>query len=167
MFKGIWTQGFTGAASSTGVSNVYSWRANSNTKDVSNWTELVNGTNTFSSGKGALVYVYSDDNGPHVAGDAGFSKALNADGFPVSSDLNVSSYLNKSKSGLSLLGNPFITNLDWDLVTAVSNISNSVYVWDNSTSDWKTWKGTAGDLTDGLIGPFNGFLWKQQAFHQA
>lgn len=39
LFKGIWIQGFTGAASSTGVSNVYSWRANSNTKDVSNWTE--------------------------------------------------------------------------------------------------------------------------------
>ncbi|TNE68897.1 T9SS type A sorting domain-containing protein [bacterium] len=156
-FDGIWTQGFTGATVPNGFSNVYTWPINGSDRDSTNWVPLSNAASSFQRGSGALVYVFSDDNGSEVEGDAGFPKTLQIDGFTPYGDVNLNSLLNPNAGGWTLLGNPFNTNIDWDLVNK-TNVTEAVYVWDNSASTWKTWNGSVGTLSDGIIGSFNGFF---------
>ncbi len=156
-FRGLWTQGFTGATVEHGASNVYTWPLSSVGRDSTQWIPLSDGSATFSPGQGVLMYVFSDDDGPDNETNAGFPKVLRADGFSPSTDVSLNSRLNPNLEGWSLVGNPYTTNINWDLM-AKTNLSNSVYVWDNTASEWKTWNGTLGGLTDGLIGPFNGFF---------
>ena len=40
------------------------------------------------------------------------------------------------------------------------HLSTTISVWDDASSDWKTYNGSSGDLTNGLIAPFQGF-WVQ------
>lgn len=156
-FRGLWTQGFPGASVSHGTPNVYTWPIDGSNRDSTQWTPLANLSAGFQPGGAVLAYIYSDDDGPDAEGDAGFPKTLRASGFTLDTDVDLASRLNPNVGGWSLLGNPFITNADWDGFTK-NGLSNSVYVWDNSTTQWRSWNGTAGALTDGLIGPFTGFF---------
>jgi alpha-tubulin suppressor-like RCC1 family protein len=157
LFKGRWTQGMTGASVSNGTANVYTWSTATATSDATNWNALGDLNSEYIPGSGVLAYVFSDDNGPHVAGDAGFPKTMNVEGIEPQSDQTLTSLLNTNVNGWTLLGNPFKQDVDWDSFTK-TNLSNSVYVWDNNTSDWKTWNGSLGDLSNGEIGAFNGFF---------
>ena len=58
-----------------------------------------------------------------------------------------------------LAGNPYIKTISWNDISK-TNLSSVVSVWDDASSDWKTYNGTTGDLTNGLIAPFQGF-WVQ------
>ena len=58
-----------------------------------------------------------------------------------------------------LAGNPYTKTLDWDNISK-TNLSSSVSVWDDASSTWETYNGLTGDLTNGLIAPFQGF-WVQ------
>jgi len=62
-----------------------------------------------------------------------------------------------NRVGWNLLGNPFTSAIDWDL-TDHSAIDGSVYVWNGS--QYVSWNGTTGALTDGLIPAENGFFAK-------
>lgn len=157
LFKGRWTQGITGASVSGGIPTVYSWSTSTATSDTSNWNAISDLNSAYTPGSGVLAYVFSDDNGPDVAGDAGFPKTMNVEGIEPQSDQTLTSLLNTNVNGWTLLGNPFKQDVDWDSLTK-TNLSNSVYVWDNNSSDWKTWNGILGDLSDGEIGAFNGFF---------
>lgn len=157
LFKGRWTQGMTGASASNGTANVYTWSTATATSDATNWNALGDLNAEYIPGSGVLAYVFSDDNGPHVAGDAGFPKTMNVEGIEPQNDQTLTSLLNTNVNGWTLLGNPFKQDVDWDSFTK-TNLSNSVYVWDNNTSDWKTWNGSLGDLSNGEIGAFNGFF---------
>ena len=55
-----------------------------------------------------------------------------------------------------LAGNPYSSTIDWDLISK-TNIASTVYVWDDATSAYKSWNGSAGGLTNGLIAPYQGF----------
>ncbi|MBO6792637.1 MAG: T9SS type A sorting domain-containing protein [Balneolaceae bacterium] len=157
LFKGRWTQGMAGASVSNGTPNVYTWSTATATSEASNWNALSDLNTAYTPGSGVLAYVFSDDNGPDVAGDAGFPKTMNVEGIEPQSDQTLTSLLNTNVNGWTLLGNPFKQDVDWDSFTK-TNLSNSVYVWDNNSSDWKTWNGSLGDLSDGEIGAFNGFF---------
>jgi hypothetical protein len=157
LLKGRWTQGITGASVTNGTPNVYTWNTSTATTDASNWTAVSDLGASITPGQAALVYVFSDDNGPDVSGDAGFPKTMEVEGVEPQTDQTLSSLLNTNTNGWTLLGNPFKQDVDWDSFTK-TNLSNSVYVWDNNSSDWKTWNGTLGDLTAGEIGAFNGFF---------
>lgn len=157
LFANLWTQGFTGASVSHGVSNVYTWSTDNATGDNTNFTALTDIADSPGAGSGALVYVFSDDNGPGVEGDAGFPKTMNIEGLEPSGDRNLTSLLNTNVNGFTLLGNPFKKDVDWDSFTK-TNLSNSVYVYDNNSAGWKSWNGTLGSLSDGEIGAFNGFF---------
>ena len=66
---------------------------------------------------------------------------------------------------LTLIGNPFASTIDFDLLT-ISEITGTAYVWDpnaGGSGEWKTWNGTAGDITDGLITPYQGFFVQTQS----
>ena len=67
--------------------------------------------------------------------------------------LNPSSDANRV--GWNLLGNPFTSAIDWDL-TNHSSIDGSVYVW--TGTQYVSWNGTVGALTNGIIPAQNGFF---------
>lgn len=157
LFANLWTQGFTGANVSHGTSSVYTWSTANANSDNTNWTALTNISNAPGAGSGALVYIFSDDNGPGVEGDAGFPKTIEIEGLEPTGDRNLSSLLNTNVGGYTLLGNPFKKDVDWDAFTK-TGLSNSVYVYDNNSAGWKSWNGTLGSLSDGEIGAFNGFF---------
>ena len=145
----LWIQGMTGGDVSTSDANVWvldlagqSWSAVSNIS-----------THSLSVGQGFLVYIFDDcDN----------------DG---SSDLPVDLYISGShnqnnviinsipQNNYFLAGNPYIKTISWNDISK-TNLSSVVSVWDDASSDWKTYNGTSGDLTNGLIAPFQGF-WVQ------
>ncbi|MDP7128331.1 MAG: T9SS type A sorting domain-containing protein, partial [Candidatus Marinimicrobia bacterium] len=61
-------------------------------------------------------------------------------------------------SAWNLLGNPFVSTIDADqLFSDNSNYTSTVYVYDDANSQYNTWNGSAGDLSNGLIAPYQGF----------
>ena len=74
------------------------------------------------------------------------------------SDLSVS--LTKGGDGWNLIGNPFASAIDWDEGTWGNNSTGTVYVWDYdyNSGDYRTWNGSTGDLTDGIIPISQGFF---------
>jgi hypothetical protein len=154
-FDGLWTQGITGSDTENGTENIYTWGTDSANSNVGNWKALTSMSDSLKPGSGALAYVYSDDNGPE-SGDAGFPKTLSVDGTPNETTLDLSSTLNTNVNGWTLLGNPFMQDIDWDKISK-SNLSNAVYVYDPA-SGWKTWNGATGSLTNGVIGVMNAFF---------
>jgi hypothetical protein len=59
--------------------------------------------------------------------------------------------------GWNLLGNPFTSAIDWDL-TDHAAIDGAVYVWNGT--QYISWNGTIGALTDGIIPAENAFFAK-------
>lgn len=162
----IWTQGVTiGGDTDTGSPNVFTWNNASTNGDNTNWVGLTDLSGDLSAGTGFLVYVYADDN--YDGSDDGFPKTLSVSG--SENPVNVSPSLNNNNDGWTLVGNPFSTTIDFDNVTT-NDLTDVAYVWDsndgtgdggtdaNASGSWKTWNGTTGDLTDGLIMAFQGFF---------
>ncbi len=157
LLSNIWTQGFTGAKVTNGSPNVFTWSVENGSNGSSNWSPLTDISNSPSNGAGALVYVFSDDDGPGVGGDAGFPKTIGIGGLEPTEDRDLSSVLNANANGWSLIGNPFKKDVDWSQFSKTS-LSDVVYVYDNNISNWKEWSDGAGDLTNGEIGAFNAFF---------
>jgi hypothetical protein len=153
----FWTQGLEGADTQSGASNVYYWDNSTDHDSVSNWKSVNSLNNNLYTATGTLVYLFSDDNGPQEAGDAGFPKSFDYSGIEFTSDIGVDSLLNQNENGLTLLGNPYGYGLDWDNLS-YGNLSNTVYVWDNDNLSWKSWNGSVGSLTDGIIPALSGFF---------
>ena len=145
----LWLQGMTGGDVSSSDANVWvldlagqSWSAVSNIS-----------THSLSAGEGFLVYVYEDcDND----GDSDLPVDLFVSGSHNQNDVAISSI---PQNNYFLAGNPYIKTISWNDISK-TNLSSVVSVWDDATSDWKTHNGTTGDLTNGLIAPFQGF-WVQ------
>jgi hypothetical protein len=160
LLSGIWTQGFTGS-DAPGVSS-----SNSNVRTYNTATKqfesISNQSNTMAAGTGFIVYVFSDDNYDDP-GDAGFPKTLSLSGAensgPVSPTINTE---NKDPGvdnvkGWTLIGNPYATTIDSDNLTR-TNVENAVYVYNTASASYYSWNGSSGDLTNGLIAPFQGFF---------
>jgi hypothetical protein len=63
--------------------------------------------------------------------------------------------------GWNLLGNPFPSGIDWDNGGwHGGNVDGSVYIWDGAGQVYKSWNGSAGSMTGGVIPPENGFFVK-------
>ena len=145
-----WTQGITGSdAGSDGSANVW-------TLDLGNqtWTELSNmSSSSLSAGQGFLTYVFQDID---FDGDSDLPITLSVAGSSTTGDVIIGSI---PSGDYYLAGNPYPQTIDWDLMTK-TNLSSSASVWNDATSAWKTWNGSTGDLTNGLIAPYQGF-WVQ------
>ncbi len=152
----FWTQGFTGSDGSSGDDNA--WTLD---EDTQAWTALTNqATDSLSAGNGFLFYLFSDDNGPHVSGDTGFPKRISANQFGGDGIRNTGSVTPISTladNDFFFAGNPYLFPIDWDELTK-TNLSQTVYIYDQANATWQTWNGTAGDLTDGEIAAFQGFF---------
>ena len=146
----IWTQGATSADATTGNPNVFTW--NTSTGAYSGVTDL---SGTITAGSGFMVYVFADDDFNGSA-DA-FPKTLSVSGTENAEGTSVN--VNTTGDGYTLVGNPFASTIDFDNVTK-TDLTNTAYVWDNTSSDWKDWNSDSqtGDLTDGLITTYQGFF---------
>jgi hypothetical protein len=152
LFQGLWTQGFTGAGNAGATSNIYFHPSGSN-----NFVSATNITNTISAGHGVLAAVYAD-NDPSTGGvQGGFPKTLNVYGTTNTGDVAVTP-THTTGDEYFLAGNPYMVTVDWDLVTKGADVYNIAWVL-GSDGEFDSWNGTAGDLTDGLIAPFQGFFY--------
>ncbi len=153
----IWTQGAsTGADATNGDPNVFTWDNTSAGDANTNWDGLTDLSGNITSGEGFLAYVYADDD--FDGSDDAFPKTLSVSGTPNA--VGASPFLNVNPNGWTLLGNPFASTIDFDNLTT-SDITGTAYVWDPNagvSGEWETWNGSTGDLTDGLITPFQGFF---------
>ena len=151
LLTNLWTQGMTGADNPNGTSNVWildvagqSWTALS---DISS-----SGT-SLSAGQGFLIYVFEDTD---FDGTGDLPINISVSGTENSSN---ATYGSIGDGDWGIAGNPYLSTIDWDLISK-TNIASTVYVWDDGTSAYKSWNGSAGGLTDGLIAPYQGF-WVQ------
>ena len=142
-----WTQGITGSDAGTdGSPNV--WTLHLGNQD---WDELSNmSTSSLSAGQGFLTYVFQDID---FDGDSDLPITLSVAGSSITGDVTIS---NIPSGDYYLAGNPYPQTIDWDLMTK-TDLSNTTSVWNDATSAWKTWNGSNGDLTNGLIAPYQGF----------
>ncbi len=145
----LWTQGVTGGDVADGSTNIW-------VLDLPNqtWTSVTNlSTQSISAGQGFLLYVFDDID---YDGDSDLPVDLYVSGSANTGNVSIS---NIPQNSYYLAGNPYTKTIDWDDISK-TNLSTSVSVWDDANSSWKTYNGTSGDLTGGLIAPFQGF-WVQ------
>jgi len=146
----FWTQGMTGADVTSGTANVWTYNA-----ATSAWAALSNlTTDSYTAGAGILIYVFTDvdnDGDDDIAG--GVSVGI-VNGTENSATVSIST----TASTWNLLGNPFVSTIDADqLFSDNSNYTAVVYVYDDANSQYNTWNGSTGDLSNGLISPYQGF----------
>jgi len=118
------------------------------------WSAVNNiSTQSLSAGQGFLIYVFEDCD---FDGNSDLPIDLFVSGNQNQSDVTINSI---PQNNYYLAGNPYNKTIDWDEISK-TNLSGVISVWDDALSDWKTYNGTSGDLTNGLIAPFQGF-WVQ------
>jgi len=150
----LWTQGMTGADATSGTANVWTL-STAGSQSSSSWTALsdISGSGaSLTAGHGFLVYVYPDTDND---GDDDLPVTLKISGTYNSSS---ATYGSVPDGNFALAGNPFPYTIDWDNV-AKTNVTTA-YVWDDAGSAYKSWNGSSGSLTNGLIAPLQGFLFE-------
>ncbi len=171
----VWTQGLTDNPSSGntgyGEPNVYIWDATTEGNNHGDWQALTDLNVTLSPGQGVLIYVYADDNYDGQPNE--FPKILSVTGQENAPFSNAAT--NTTLEGWTLLDNPFATAVDFETLLnqpETSGLTDAVYVWtpnDNGNLDdevtnsgsWATFtpeNGGSGDLSGGLIAPFQAFF---------
>ncbi|MCG8374757.1 MAG: right-handed parallel beta-helix repeat-containing protein, partial [Balneolales bacterium] len=125
LLDGVWTQGFTGADSESGTTNVFTYTEGDGDQDASSrgFQSITSASTTTTAGQPVLVYVYEDDE-PETAGvQGGFPKTIQTDSAQYSGTITPSLTLTKSgvggtydsaNDGWNLVGNPFASSIDWD-----------------------------------------------------
>ncbi|TNE74499.1 T9SS type A sorting domain-containing protein [bacterium] len=147
----FWTQGIaTGADVTNGTANVLTY----NGSDFVDATDL---TSTLSAGQGFAAYIFSDDD---FDGNAeGFPKTISVTGTENAGTVSVTLHNDAQDTAWTLAGNPYASTVDWDdIALSSSGLTGVVYVYDHSIPGYISWNGSTGDLTDGLIAPFQGFF---------
>jgi hypothetical protein len=147
------TQGMENADVSNGSPNVWTWDKTFSDTTYIGWKAIANLDTTIQAGDAFLVYVFNES----VYGDSssrGFPKLLPVAGSAFSA---ASPTLNQTAEGLTLVGNPFPSTIDWDNVSR-TDLTEAVYVYNPDSSSWKSSASGVGDLSNGLIKPFQGFF---------
>jgi hypothetical protein len=153
----LWTQGMTGSdAAEASGDNVWSWTLVSG--GAGNWSVASNLGNTMTPGAGILVYAFADNNND---GTDDLPVSLSVSGTENSGDVRYpsgSGTISDTRYGFA--GNPYYQTIDWDDV-AKTYVSATVYVYDDAKSGgagYISWNGSSGDVSNGLIAPFQGFV---------
>ncbi|MCH8569634.1 MAG: hypothetical protein LAT67_15275, partial [Balneolales bacterium] len=154
----VWTQGIPGSDYSSGPTNpqpnVFMLDINTNS-----WEPVNTLNQSLEAGSGFLLYLYELDIHDDETSNT-WPKILNVLGTDFMAPLTVdNTRINSDEGGFSLLGNPFFSDISWDLVDR-EGIDNAVWVYDANAGlngEWRSYVDGAGDLTDGLIASFQGF----------
>jgi len=153
------TQGMTGADYDGGFANVWLWDDTLNT--TGNWTGVSDiTTQSLPRGQGFSMLVFSDDD--FDGNPEGFPKILstiNIFNSAVVDTGTVTPVTNLGDGRYFLVGNPYVSTFDWDSASVIkTNLSNTIYVWDNVSGQYQSWNGTSGNITKGRIEPFQSFF---------
>ncbi|MEX0609551.1 MAG: FG-GAP-like repeat-containing protein [Balneolaceae bacterium] len=157
LLEDFWTQGFTGADSEGGVSNVYTWsEADQQFQSISNAADIP------PVGKGFLVYVFDDQDFDDFV--EGFPKTIRFDN--AQNEGNIAPVLSFTNTGVpdsigwNLVGNPYGSTIKWDNGGedfSSINLDEAYYVWNAAAGEYQSHNGSAGTLANNLISPFQGF----------
>ena len=190
----LWTQGIPGSdGENASASNIRFYDQSVNAQDdddryvpITSDASVSSMTDAIPSGKGFVVYVFSDDNfDGSTSIEEDFEKLIDSVVDPSASksfDFGAQSTVNLAgidgdndgfdsdmsdpvdpEDGWILLGNPYLAAIDWDVLQAqpsTSNIDGTVYVYSPASDGYVTWDGSSGNLTDGHIAPMQGFFVK-------
>jgi len=153
----LWTQGMTGSdAPEASGDNVWTWTVGSG--GAGSWSVVSNLGATMTAGAGILVYAFADNNND---GTDDLPVTLSVSGTESSGDVRYpsgSGTIEDDRYGFA--GNPYYQTIDWDDV-AKSGVRSTVYIHDDAKSGgagYISWNGSSGDVTNGLIAPFQGFV---------
>ncbi len=166
------TQGFAGAFYGTGSNpgdtlqpNVLYYDETFPGTDNQRWRAPSDASDNVVASRGHFIFFFGDIDADVRYNDVfPFPMILTAqgqenEGDGTKVDFGVT-YTTTADSGWNLVGNPFAASIDWDDNGnwTKTNVDNTIYVWDNTSSSYKTWNGATGDLTSqGLIAPFQSF----------
>ena len=150
----LWTQGIaTGADVTDGTANIWVLNGYTGTQSWTALTDISASGNSLTAGQGFLVFVFADNNWD---GTDDLPVTLSITGTENSSSVTLGSI---ADGKWALVGNPYASTIDWDIVTRTS-LASTAYVWDDATTAFLDWNGSTGGLTNGLIAPFQSF-WVQ------
>ena len=149
----LWTQGMTNSdAPGATDDNVWSFSLGSNVEG--SWDALSDLDGPMTAGAGFLVFAFADNNND---GTNDLPQTLSVSGTENSGDVRYpTGSTTIDASQYAYAGNPYYTTIEWDGVDR-NQVEPTVYVYDNASSAYIDWNGSGGDLTDGLIAPFQGF----------
>ncbi len=160
--SGVLTQGYTGASLTGDLQpNVLWYEESFEGTDNQRWRAPTSASNQIVPGRGYFVYMFGD-----VDSDARYNDPLpyllevngqENEGTAGQIDLNVT-YTAEADTGWNMVGNPYGSAIDWDHPSwTKTNIDPTIYVWDPNTNQYLTWNGSVGDITDGILAPFQSF----------
>ncbi len=166
--SGVLTQGFPGASLAGDLQPNVLWYDETNPgTDNQRWRAPGNASGQVVPGRGYHVFMFGD-----VPDDSRYNdplpylvevNGLEHEGSGAEIDLNVT-YTAEADTGWNLVGNPYGAAIDWEHPSwAKTNIDPTIYVWDPNTNQYLTWNGSAGDIDNGIIAPFQGFWVKASA----
>ncbi|MCH8566791.1 MAG: T9SS type A sorting domain-containing protein [Balneolales bacterium] len=166
----IWTQGAEGSNfPETSESNVFFF-------SDAEWQAVDDLNQPTSAGSGIAVYVFDQDDFDDPD-SAVWPKVLSLNGALHTGTVDVPMQIRGD--AFTLAGNPFFSAIDFNELTR-NQMRNQVFVYshsfdgpfdsgDDAPADgdsgggWRTWNGTAGSLTNGIIAPFQGFFVRNDA----
>lgn len=164
MFSSIWTQGFTGADTENGASNILIYDETTRSFTAPDDAAHVLGTSSGdgdSAANGLVVFVFEDDD--YDGTPDSWPKPLNVSGVPNIGDLPLT--LSRTEQGdgdegWHIVSNPFPYSIDWaEVHSDATDIHANAYVWDPNKAGGADYTHTGGDW-NGIIAPFQGF-WVQ------
>ncbi|MEX2435129.1 MAG: T9SS type A sorting domain-containing protein, partial [Balneolaceae bacterium] len=160
--SGVLTQGYTGASLAGDLQPNVLWYEESFVgTDNQRWRAPGNSSDPVIAGRGYFAFMFGDipedtrynDPLPYLLEVNG----LENEGSLGEIDMNVT-YTAEADTGWNMVGNPYGAAIDWDHPSwTKTNIDQTIYVWDPNTNQYLTWNGSTGDITDGIIAPFQGF----------
>ncbi|TVQ01053.1 MAG: hypothetical protein EA359_14765 [Balneolaceae bacterium] len=171
----VWTQGLTGNSGSGnsefGDPNVFRWDNSFDENEPSGWDAVLDLNSTMEPAEGFLVAVFEAS---EFGGSADLPHELSVAG---TEHADVSITTNNQVGGWTFIGNPYATAISFDELRGTTGITDAVYVWtpggggDQATDEenydepfeagsWATYtvSSGAGNLTGGLIAPFQAFF---------
>lgn len=159
----LWTQGFTGANSSGGRSNIYTWN-----ETTQSWGVPGSINASVSSGKGFMMYVFEDDKYEEEGTQGGFPKSIIAEGkanpLPQTIPLSYTEGILSNLNGINFVSNPSLSTLNWEEIRK-TNTTGIYYVWDGANSHYDAYQTGVGGTNSATkyIAPFQGFYVKATA----
>jgi hypothetical protein len=149
LFNGLWLQGMANSNATSGLSNLYSWNTN-----LQRW-DAITDANGIASETPLLAFIFEDDDFSSTGVQTGFPKTVSVRGSEIGSK---SIQISDNADEWTLLGNPFASGISWNALQRGAGVGNAVYVFDNSISNWRSFNGSVGSLSNGNIGAFQSFF---------
>ena len=137
-----------------GVDDLYRWGETNNS-----WLNYVGGTfghTHFETGLGYLI-AYDDEE----------TKLFTGSNLHTSSVSKSLSYTAGQGHGWNLIGNPYSSAIDWDLLSKTGEVNASVYLIKGSDGSYISYNGSTGDVLNGEIPAMQGFFVKAESAGQS